>query len=115
VLGAVAREIRSSQAETAAAQAAADWDHDTPVATAGAPSTPLPGYRVVEITIPDGSPAAGTRLGDIGWAPGSVPVSVLRGRSLRQPDPRTVLGPGDRINLLTPQPAEPRPRTAELT
>ncbi len=109
VLGAVARQIRSSQAEIAEAQAAADWDHDTPAATAGSPPNPLPGYRIVEITIPDGSPAAGATLGDIGWPPGSVPVSLLRGRSLRQPDPKTVLGPGDRINLLAPR---PRPAAA---
>jgi chloride channel protein, CIC family len=112
VLRAVAREISSSQAETAEAQAAADWDHDTPASTADAPPNPLPGYRVVELTIPDGSPAAGTRLGDIGWPPDSVPVSLLRGHSLRQPDPDTVLSPGDRINLLTPQTAQARSANA---
>jgi CIC family chloride channel protein len=101
VLSAVAREISSSQEETAEAQAAADWDHDTPASILEAPPNPLPGYRIVEITISDGSPAAGTKLGDIGWPPGSVPVSLLRGRSLRQPDPDTVLGPGDRISLLS--------------
>jgi CIC family chloride channel protein len=100
VLRAVAREIRSSQEETAEAQAAADWDHDTPAPAAEAPPSPLPGYRVIEITIADGSPAAGTRLGDITWPPGWVPVSLLRNRSLGQPDPKTVLDPGDRVNLL---------------
>ena len=29
-------------------------------------------------------------------------MSVLRGRNLRQPDPRTVVRAGDRIALLTP-------------
>lgn len=100
VLRAVAREISSSQAETAEAQAAADWDHDSPASTAGAPPNPLPGYRVIEITIADGSAAAGTRLGDITWPPDWVPVSLLRNRSLRQPDPKTVLDAGDRVNLL---------------
>ncbi len=100
VLRAVAREISSSQEETAEAQATADWDHDTAASTAEAPPNPLPGYRVIEITIADGSPAAGTKLGDIVWPPGWVPVSLLRNRSLRQPDPKTVLGAGDRVNLL---------------
>jgi Trk K+ transport system NAD-binding subunit len=63
---------------------------------------PLPGYRVIEVTLADGSPAAGTRLGDIRWPAGFLPVSVLRGRPLRQPDPRTVVRSGDRIALLTP-------------
>jgi CIC family chloride channel protein len=100
VLRAVAREIRSSQEETAEAQAAADWDHDTAASAAEAPPSPLPGYRVIEITIADGSAAAGTKLGDITWPPDWVPVSLLRNRSLRQPDPKTVLDAGDRVNLL---------------
>jgi CIC family chloride channel protein len=51
VLRAVAREISSSAEQTAEAQAAADWDHDTPASTAEAPANPLPGYRIIEITI----------------------------------------------------------------
>ena len=105
VLGAVAREISSAQEETAEAQADADWDHDTPAATATEAPTPLRGYRIVEITVADGSPAAGTKLGDITWPPGYFPVSVLHDRGLREPDPQAVLGAGDRVNLLTPGPA----------
>jgi CIC family chloride channel protein len=104
VLRALAHEIHSSQAQTAEAQAAADWDHDTPESAAAEPPNPLPGYRIVEITITDGS-AAGTKLGDIPWPTGWVPVSVLRNRRLREPDPQTVLGSGDRINLLARDPA----------
>ncbi len=66
------------------------------------PPNPLPGYRVAEITLAGGSPAAGTRLGDIRWPARFLPVSVLCGRNLRQPDPRTVVRAGDRIALLTP-------------
>jgi chloride channel protein, CIC family len=101
VLAAVAREVDTAQEETIDAQAAADWE--TPVPSAAKPPSPLPGYRIVEITIADGSPAAGTRLGDITWPPGYFPVSVLHDRSLRAPDPQAVLGAGDRVNLLTPQ------------
>jgi CIC family chloride channel protein len=105
VLRAVAREINTAQAETAKAQAAADWDHPDPASVAQEPSNPLPGYRIVEITIANSSPAAGMKLGDIAWPPGWVPVSQLHNRSLRQPDPRTVLGPGDRVNLLARDPS----------
>jgi chloride channel protein, CIC family len=100
VLAAVAREVDTAQEQTIDAQAA---DRDTPGPSAAKPPSPLPGYRIVEITIADGSPAAGTRLGDITWPPGYFPVSVLHDRSLRAPDPQAVLGAGDRVNLLTPQ------------
>ena len=101
VLAAVAREVNTAQEETTDAQAAADWD--TPEPSAAKPPSPLPGYRIIEITIADGSPAAGMKLGDITWPPGYLPVSVLHDRSLRAPDPQAVLGAGDRVNLLTPQ------------
>jgi CIC family chloride channel protein len=102
VLGAVAHEIRGAQEQTADAQAAADTGQETPDAAAAQPPNPLPGYRIVEITLADDSPAAGTRLGDVSWPPGYVPVSLLRDRNLRRPDPRTVIHPGDRIALLIP-------------
>ena len=77
-----------------------------------APPAPLSGYQVLEITIQDSSPATGKTLGTIIWPPGAIPVSVLRNRELRDPDPGITLAPGDRINLLarTPQhggPAQP--------
>ena len=102
VLSAVAREIDSAPEETAGARAAAGAGHDTPESAAAQPPNPLPAYRVVEITLTADSSAAGTRLGDISWPPGHVPVSLLRNRSLHRPDPHTVVRPGDRIALLTP-------------
>ncbi|MGI8447442.1 MAG: TrkA C-terminal domain-containing protein [Streptosporangiaceae bacterium] len=65
------------------------------------PPNPLPGYQILEISVPDGSPAAGRALGTITWPPGSCPVSILRGRTLQDPDPGTMLCPGDLLNLLT--------------
>ena len=50
-------------------------------------------------------PAAGSRLGDITWPPGYQPVSLLRNRHLRAPEPHLVMRPGDRIALLTPEPS----------
>jgi CIC family chloride channel protein len=120
VIGAVAREIRTAQQD--AAQAAAEAEaiageavpghgtapgehHDASGSAVTEPPNPLPGYRVVEITLPDDSPAAGTRLSDVTWPPGYLPVSLLRNRHLRRPDPHVLLRPGDRIALLTPEPS----------
>jgi CIC family chloride channel protein len=89
VIGAVARRIQAIRPDPADDGAAAQ------------PPDPLPGYRVVEITVPDGSPSAGRRLGDISWPPGYLPVSLLRDRLLRPPDAHLVVRPGDRIALLT--------------
>jgi len=110
VLRAIARQIATTQAETAQAQAAADWDHPDPSTLTQHPPTPLPGYRLVEITIAPGSRAAGRKLGDITWPHASTPVSLLRGRQLRPPRPEITLTPGDRVSLLTVTPGGPPSR-----
>jgi chloride channel protein, CIC family len=69
------------------------------------PTAPLHGYRVVEVFIGPESPATGRPLRGIRWPPGSVPVAVLRQRSLREPDPDLTLAEGDCISLLAPVPA----------
>jgi hypothetical protein len=56
-------------------------------------ATPLGGFKVLEIVIMAGSPAAGRKLGDITWPPGRVPVSVQDARTLRDPDPGVTLAP----------------------
>ncbi len=97
------------------AQLAADWDHADPDSARQHPPTPLPGYQLVEITIAGDSPASSRKLGEVPWPPASTPVSILRGRHLRPPDPQLTLAPGDRVGLLTvtpghsavPDPAEP--------
>jgi CIC family chloride channel protein len=76
------------------------------------PPNPLPGYQILEISIQDGSPAAGRALGTINWPPGSFPVSVLRDHTLQDADPGLTLVPGDRLNLLAharQPPMSPRP------
>jgi chloride channel protein, CIC family len=104
VLRAIAREITTTQAQTAQAQPAADWDHPDPESLPQHPPTPLPGYRFAEIAITAGSPAAGRRLGDVTWPPGSTPVIVLRGHQLRPPQAGLTLAAGDRVSLLTATP-----------
>jgi chloride channel protein, CIC family len=74
------------------------------------PPEPLPGYRVLEISVGTGSRAAGTRLGTVDWPAASIPVCVLRGRVLRDPDPELILEPGDRISVLAPaDPSQSQP------
>jgi Trk K+ transport system NAD-binding subunit len=72
---------------------------------AAQPTNPLPGYQVVEITVPDDSPTVGSKLSDITWPAGYLPVSLLRNRHLRPPEPHLVMRPGDRIALLAQVPS----------
>ena len=113
VLRAVTRRISAARAAAAQAPRPAGPAVPRPQAALPGPPDPLPGYQILEITIPAGSPAAGRRLGDTRWPPGWVPVTVLDARTLRDPDPGITLAPGDRINLLartsqTPEPARSR-------
>ena len=71
----------------------------------GEPPDPLPGYRVLEFTVRSGTAAVGRTVSEIGLPAGSIPVSVLRDRVLRQPDPELVLAAGDRVSVLAPAPA----------
>jgi CIC family chloride channel protein len=100
VLQALARQAGTARAETARAQLAADWEHKDLESSLPEPPAPLPGYRVVEIAVDDASPAAGRRVADIAWPPGSAPVTVLRGGRLRAAGPGIVLQAGDRISQL---------------
>jgi chloride channel protein, CIC family len=72
----------------------------------GEPPDPLPGYQVLEFPIRSESATAGRTLGSICLPDGSIPVSVLRDRALREPDPDLVLAPGDRVSVLAPVPAD---------
>jgi hypothetical protein len=96
VLRAIGRQITAAQAQTRQAEVAADWDHADPGTLPRHPPNPLPGYRLVEITITAGSPAAGRNLADVTWPQGSTPVSVLRGHQLRPPHPQITLAPAAR-------------------
>ena len=107
VLRAVAGQLSDSRAKAAQAQLAADWAFPDPQEALHDAPTPLRGYQLLEITITDDSPAAGQALGDAAWPHGSVPVSILRNRILRDTEPRMILAAGDRVSLLVP--ATPRP------
>jgi CIC family chloride channel protein len=108
VLQAVARHVRAARAGNAEAQPA----HPKPPSDPPEAPAPLPSYQILEITITAGSPADGHELGDTTWPPGFVPVTVLHTRTLADPDPRIILVPGDRINLLAPAQQDPQPSHA---
>ena len=110
VLRSVARRIDVSGQQAPESQLAVEWARDDPGASLREPPTPLPGYQVLEITIPGDSPAAGQPLGTVSWPAGWVPVSVAHLGQLGTPEPGLVLAPGDHINLLAPWP----PRTAAV-
>jgi CIC family chloride channel protein len=106
VLQAVARQVEASGADAARAQLAAEWALPDPQAALRQPSTPLPGYQMLEVTVQDGSPAAKSTLGKIAWPPGATPAAVLRARKMRDPDPGLTIAPGDRIILLAAEPGK---------
>ncbi len=99
VLQAVAAEIGSSPAQGGGVPDRQPGHGRQPVAQ---PPTPLRGYQVAEVTITASSPASGQALGHVSWPDGSIPVSVLRHRSLIDPDPDLTLVAGDRVGLLAP-------------
>ena len=109
VLRAVAHQIDAPGQQAPGAQPAAGGPRADPQPALREPPAPLPGYRLLEITIPEESPAAGQPLGAISWPHGWTPVSVAHDRQLGGPDPDLVLSPGDRINLLTPGPSGTSP------
>jgi TrkA-C domain len=67
-----------------------------------------PGYQVLEVLVSPGSAATGKRLGSIRWPAGSIPVGVLRHRTLHDPRPGVILAAGDRIIVLA-RTARPSP------
>jgi chloride channel protein, CIC family len=82
-----------------------DGSRTSGAATSGtgpAPPPPLSGYRIAELTVEESSAAAGARLGQVSWPSGTTPVSVLRDRRLKDPDPGLRLAAGDRVSFLAP-------------
>ena len=106
VLRAIARQIDASRRQAPEDRLTADWALSDPESALREAPTPLPGYQVLEITIPDGSAAAGQPLGAIAWPRGWTPVSVARDGQPGSPGPERILRAGDRINLLAPRPPQ---------
>jgi hypothetical protein len=102
VLRAIACQIDASRQQAPEAQLTAEWALSDPESARREPPAPLPGYQILEITIPDGSSAVGQALGAITWPHGWTPVSLAHGSQPGNPGPERILSAGDRIKLLAP-------------
>jgi trk system potassium uptake protein len=73
---------------------------------------------LVELTLPEESELAGTRVGDVDWPEGTSLVTIIRGPQVLVPDSQHTLSPGDELlfvaaadreeqlqELLNPRPA----------
>ncbi|MGO9217691.1 MAG: chloride channel protein [Streptosporangiaceae bacterium] len=115
VLRAIAHQIDASRQQAPEAQLTAEWARGDPESALREPPTPLPGYQILEITIPGDSAAAGQPLGAITWPHGWTPVSVAGGSQPGSPSPERILRAWDRINLLAPRPLKaPAARDAQV-
>jgi trk system potassium uptake protein TrkA len=56
---------------------------------------------MVELTLPDDSPLAGTRVGDIAWPPDTVLVGIIRGEHPIAPSRDDALEAHDELMFLT--------------
>ena len=102
VLRALATTLRSSEAKIRDGAAAAEFAVADAATAARTPTTPLPGYEILELQIPPDSPARGRRVDDIDWPTGSVPVAVTQGREIQAARPDARLHPGERVMVLAP-------------
>jgi CIC family chloride channel protein len=108
VLRALAGTLRSSEDEIREGAAAAEFAVPDPAAAIHTPSTPLPGWEVLELQVRPNSPARGRRLDDVDWPPGSIAVAVTQGREIRAARPDLVIHSGERVIVLTRvAPADP--------
>jgi chloride channel protein, CIC family len=106
VLDAIAQRLGSSTREIEAGAKAAEYGADGDAAL-HAPTAPLRGFDLVELTIGPDSPALGRRLGEISWPPGCRVVAVTEGREVMAPRRDIALRVGERVVLLSPVDAPP--------
>jgi len=106
LLRAIAAQIATAAPGIEAGHRSAEWAGPHPDQADHDPRTQLQGYRVIEFTIADDSAAAGRKVADVHWPPGQLPVALIRDRQLSDIEPGTTLTPGDRIDILVPNPTD---------
>ena len=106
VLHAVGERVAASPPEIERGALAAEFATDDPETQVHVPTTPLHGYRIVEVTIDPSSPARGHRVGDIELPAGAVLVAVSEDGHLVAPRDEIHLRTGDQMILLAPAPSE---------
>ena len=78
MLRALATTLSSSEHEISDSAAAAEFAVRDPAAQIHTPTTPLPGYEVLELQILPDSPAQGRSIADIDWPTDTIVVAVTQ-------------------------------------
>ena len=112
VLRALADRVESFESESERGELAAEFAEQDAVSRLHIPRTPLTGYDIAEVSIRADSPAAGRRIGDVVWPPGSSAVAVTEGRELVSARSDVVLRAGERVIVLVPA-GDSEPHTSE--
>ncbi|MEO3753916.1 TrkA family potassium uptake protein [Streptomyces sp. B6B3] len=60
---------------------------------------------LVELTLPEGAPLVGTRVGEVAWPQDTALVTIIRGARVMVPDPDDALAAGDEL-LFVAAPAQ---------
>jgi chloride channel protein, CIC family len=102
VLSALAARVTASTGEIERGALAAEFAVDDPGREVHVPSTPLRGYRLLELTIRPGSPAVGSRLDQVQWPASALPVAVTAGREILAARSDIQIAPGERVIVLVP-------------
>jgi chloride channel protein, CIC family len=106
VLHALGQRVAASPPEIERGALAAEFAAHDPETQVHVPPTPLPGHRIVEVTVAPGSPVRGRRVADIELPPGAVLVAVTDNGNLAAPHEDIRLRAGDQMILLAPAPSE---------
>ena len=111
VLTALAHSIEAAGRRIEAGAVAADFGAETPERAAHAPSAPLDGYQIVDLSITPARPrpAAASAMSPGRRAPSWL-RSPMRGEAIPAL-PQTVIGAGERVVLLAPAQSNGSPIT----
>ncbi len=106
VLRTLADSVTESMREIERGAVAADFAVDDPMQAAHTPSSPLEGYRIVELAVGRDAPSVGETIDQLQLPAGSVVVAAARGREIVGITADRKLCAGDRLIVLAPGPDE---------
>jgi chloride channel protein, CIC family len=112
ILRALGEHLRRTQPEIEQGAIATEVNAHDPARDVHAPPAPLSRYRLIDVTIDEGSAAVGRRLDQAPWPESAIPLAIGRGDHLTAAHGATRLGAGSRIIFLGPAP-EPDPPGAD--
>ena len=116
LLRALGERVTASTPEIERGALAAEFAVKDPESRMHVPTTPLEGYRIVEVTIGPGSPAGGRRAHELELPTGSLLVAVSEDGRMVAPQQDVQLDPGDKLVVLARIPSQARDDdVAEIT